>query len=455
MPSSEPDHQRSGRPPAPLLTNIDGDDAPSSDDDHGVQGRNRSADTLTVWQLCNRFEQTVTDAFPDEVWVQGAISDLSRSNNGHVYFNLVDPTDEMGTSTAAVLPVALFSSTKFLVNRILRKAGGMRMHDGIEIRIRGRVAYYPPQGRVQLVMSLIDPAFTLGQMVTARARLLDQLTEDGLLEANHEVPFPALPLRVALITSNGSAAFHDFVDELDRSGHPFSITLLDSRVQGIEAVPTLAAAVTATAELDVDVVVVVRGGGARTDLVAFDHESVATAIATCPHPVVIGVGHETDRSVADEVAKVSAKTPTACAAVLIDAVGQYAARLDGATNRLAALTSLHLDSSRRRLFGCGTRLVGAAGRVVDRQQVELDHAARRLSRSPTRLLERADQDLDTVSARLAVYDPASALRRGWTITHTEDGELVRSVDQVGAGTVLRTTTMDGTISSRVSEEGDQ
>ncbi len=432
------------------MTDTDGDGAPS------FGGPEPDGDTLTVGQLCRRFEQTVTDAFPDEVWVQGAISDLTRSNNGHVYFNLVDPTDEMGTSTTAVLPVALFSSTKFLVNRILRKAGGMRMHDGIEIRIRGRVAYYPPQGRVQLVMSLIDPTFTLGQMVTARARLLEQLAEDGLLEANHEVPFPALPLRVALVTSNGSAAFHDFVDELDRSGHPFSITLLDSRVQGMEAVPTLAAAISATADLDVDVVVVARGGGARTDLVAFDHESVATAIATCRHPVVVGVGHETDRSVADEVANTSAKTPTACAAVLIDAVGQYVHRLDGATNRLVALTTLHLGSSRRRLFGCGTRLVGAAGRVVDRQQIELDHATRRLGRAPGRLLTDAGQDLDTVSARLAVYDPTSALRRGWTITHTEDGDLVRSPDQVAAGTVLRTTTMDGTIRSRVTDDqGEQ
>lgn len=445
MPPSEPDPLRSTDKSDSLFSDIDDADAPSSN-------RSEVADnTLTVGQLCQRVEDSVSLAFPDEIWVQGAISDLSRSNNGHVYFNLVDPSDEVGTSSGAVLPVALFSKTKFLVNRILRKAGGMRMHDGIEIRIRGRVAYYPPQGRVQLVMSLIDPAFTLGQMVAARSELLDKLREQDLLERNQLIPFPVLPLRVALVTSNGSAAFHDFVDELGQSGHPFAITLLDSRVQGIEAVPTLAAAVETTEELDVDVVVVIRGGGSRTDLVAFDHEAVAIAIARCRHPVIVAVGHETDRSVADEVANLSAKTPTAGAVMLVEAVNRFAKRLDSGAARLGALTSLHLDSARHRLFGCGSRLIGAAGRVVDRQQLELDHASRRLTRSPGRVLEWAEQDLATTAARLSVYDPGAALQRGWTITHTESGELVRSIDQAAAGTALRTTTMDGTITSRVEE----
>ncbi len=427
--------------------------APADQPDRPAGGLVRpDDDTLTVAELCARVDQAVTGAFPDEVWVQGAISSLSRSANGHVYFDLVDPSGEVGATTGATLPVALFASTRTLVNRILRKAGGVRMHDGIEIRIRGRVAYYPPQGRVQLIMSLIDPQFTLGQMAAARSALLEKLADAGLLDRNRELAMPALPLRVALITSAGSAAFADFVDEITSSSHPFQITLIDSRVQGPEAVPSLADAVNATGRLDVDVVVVARGGGSRGDLVAFDHEKVATAVARCRHPVVVGVGHEIDRSVTDEVAHTSAKTPTACAGLLVAAVDRFVDRLDTATGRLDALAGLHLAGAQERLLANGARLVQAAGRTVDHNRLELGHAERRLGRAPSLALERAEAGLTTASARLAALDPAVALARGWTITRTEDGTLVRSVSDVADGTVLRTTTMDGMIASRV--DGD-
>lgn len=411
-----------------------------------------SQPTFTVAELCGEVEDRVADAFPDEIWIKGAISGLTRSAAGHVYFDLIDPSDEVGATSSAVLPVALFASSKNLVNKILRKAGGMRMHDGIEIRIRGRVAYYAPQGRVQMVMSLIDPQFTLGQMIEARSALLEKLSERGLLDRNEQIPVPVLPLRIALITSGGSAAFADFVKEIEQSGHPFRITLLDSRVQGLEAVPSLRAAIEATDELDIDVVAMVRGGGAKTDLVAFDHEQVAVAVAKCRHPVFVGVGHEIDRSVADEVAHTSAKTPTATAALLVEAVGLCVYRTELAAARIGTLTAIHLGAAQDRLVASGGRLATAAGRVVDRQRVDLQHAAHRLSREPSRQTERCDQQLTTIAARLAALDPATALKRGWTITYTESGELVRSVDQVATGTRLRTTTMDGTIASEVIEQ---
>ncbi|MEL6984547.1 MAG: exodeoxyribonuclease VII large subunit, partial [Actinomycetota bacterium] len=126
MPPVEPDNEFEGDPDRPS--------GPATDP--------RADSTLTVSQLCAQVDGAIEQAFPDEVWVQGAISSLSRSANGHAYFDLVEPTGEMGASTGATVPVALFASTRTLVNRILRKAGGVRMHDGIEIRIRGRVAYY-------------------------------------------------------------------------------------------------------------------------------------------------------------------------------------------------------------------------------------------------------------------------------------------------------------------------
>jgi len=427
--------------------------------------------TFTVSELCGRVGDALGQVFPDQVWVQGAISGLSRSNNGHVYFDLVDPEAKAGQSAGAVIPVALFASSRQLVNKILRRSGGVRMHDGIEIRIRGQVTYYPPQGRVQLVMSLIDPQFTLGQMAAARQELLDRLSVEGVLDLNHHRRFPALPLRVGLVTSDQSAAYHDFVDHLTSSNYPFDITLVDTRVQGLDAVPGLAGAIGLAnrtenlSDFDVDVLVVIRGGGARTDLAVFDHEDVARAIATCRLPVIVGVGHETDRSVADEVAHTAVKTPTAAAQVLIEAVADFDYRLHEAAERIQTLTHLHLNRANERLVNCGNHLESTTRRSIERQTSRLDQLTYRLGRAPTHILDRAASELDIATLKLDANDPIRALRRGWSISYVLGDEstgapdptkspatLLRSPEQVTVGDMIRTVTAEGSVISAVTEQ---
>jgi exodeoxyribonuclease VII large subunit len=408
------------------------------------------AETLTVRELCAAVGAAIDATFEAEVWVKGAISGLSRSPNGHVYFDLVEPSDDVAPSTSVVLPVALFATSRQRVNAILRKSGSVRMHDGLEIRIRGQVTYYPPQGRVQLVMSLIDPAYTMGRLALARQALLERLRTEGLLGANAAVEFPALPLRVGLITSHESAAHADFVHELEISGYAFEVDLFDARVQGLDAVGTLVDAIRAASAAGVDVVVVVRGGGARTDLAAFDHEHVARAIATCPRPVIVGVGHEIDRSVADEVAAVSAKTPTAAAAVLVDAVRRFDSEVATAADRLVALAERQLDAATIDLVAAGNHLTATASRALERHAAHLDTVVTHLDHRRERAVERAETSLDQAQVRLRALDPAAALARGWSITHTGDGELVRGAADVEPGVTLVTTTASGRLVSTVT-----
>lgn len=441
-------------------------------------------ETFTVRELCTALSAAVTSAFPDEVWVQGSISSLTRAANGHVYFDLVDPADEVGSATPGVLPVTLFASDRQRVNAILRKAGNVRMSDGVEIRIRGRVAYYPPQGRVQLRMSLIDPAYTVGQMAAARQALLDTLATEGLLNAQRGLELPVPPLRIALLTSAGSAAHADFVHELGQSGYPFEITLYDCRVQGIDAVASIVEALTLAGmgyqggygprapinggapppppgsagtpddglgwRPPPDVVVLVRGGGARTDLAAFDHERVARAIAGCPLPVLVGVGHEIDRSVADEVAHLSAKTPTATAALLVEAVRAFHRDVEQAAARLAGLAGARLDAVAGRLSASGGRLVAAANGLVTSHHTHLDRNWTQLRYLAERCCERAATELDRADLHLRAHDPAATLARGWSITHTAAGELVRDAAAIPPGTVLVTTVAAGTLTSTVT-----
>ena len=232
----------------------------------------------------------------------------------------------------------LSSRNKGSVNLALTRAGGgVRMTDGTEVRIRGRLDWYAPRGQLQLRMTAIDPAYTLGQLELLRAQLLQRLEAEGLLRANAAHPLPLVPLRVGVVTSSGSAAEADFVDELRRSGFAFDVRRVDARVQGPDAAYDIVSGIERAVADGAEVIALVRGGGARTDLAAFDDERIARAIATCPVPVLTGIGHEVDRSVADDVAHTAHKTPTACAHALVLRVRAFVDAIDGRWLAIATL----------------------------------------------------------------------------------------------------------------------
>jgi exodeoxyribonuclease VII large subunit len=425
--------------------------------------------TYTVGALAHEIGRTLQREFGTEVWVEGEMRNLKRSSAGHVYFDLVDP-GEPGAQPTASLSVVLFRKTRDVVNAYLKASGGPRMDDGMAIRIRGTIDLYAPQGRLQLRMTGIDPTYTLGRLAADRERILAGLRDDDLLEVNGRLPFPVLPRRVALVTSAGSAAAEDFLSELRRSGVGWQVTLIDTRVQGFAAVDGICAAL-ARAVHHGQVVAVVRGGGARTDLAAFDSDAVARAIAACPLPVVTGIGHEIDRTVADEVAAVATKTPTAAAAEIAERVHAVqhqlvadAARLAAVSHtRLAAadhLLSTHGQRADRavtasarladsRVDQCTDRLQRAADRRLALRQVAIDALGARLARTARRLVDRPERRLVQLEESIGRVDPVRLLRRGWSIVRTDAGELVRSVAVIRPGDTLVTTTVDGTATSTV------
>ncbi|MDP9453819.1 MAG: exodeoxyribonuclease VII large subunit, partial [Actinomycetota bacterium] len=281
--------------------------------------------TYGVGELAAGITRALRSAFPAEIWVRGELSGLRPANAaGHVYFTLCERSSRRGPTSS--IGVALFRTDRLAVERFLREWPGFALADGLEVRIRGRVQY--SLGRISLVMSAVDPVHTLGRLAADRERVRRALAADGLLEANAGLALPAVPLRVGLVTSAGSAACEDVLAELAASGFAFRVTLADARVQGVGAEASLLRALRALARCRVDVVVVVRGGGARTDLATFDGERLARAVAAMPVPVVCGVGHEIDTSVVDEVAHTACKTPTACASLLVERVGAARARVE-------------------------------------------------------------------------------------------------------------------------------
>ena len=323
----------------------------------------------------------------------------------------------------------------------------LRLAVGMKVRIFGRLELYAPSGSLGLTMTDLDPRFTLGDLAQQREQVLRRLVADGSVDANRRRPLGPVPLRIGVVSSAGTAAWHDFHDELERSGFGFQLVLADTRVQG----PTAARRVTRAVESltahhrrhGLDVVVLIRGGGARNELAVFDAEPIARAIAACPVPVWTGLGHEVDRSVADECAHTSFKTPTACAVALVQAVAAYLQTSEQAYAAVLARAGEDLAAAERRLVERAHRIArrthAAVERADERLAVRVDRlrsrasgplreADGRIERQAQRLAQRVPQllaaearHLDGLEARVRALDPALLLARGWTITRTGDG----------------------------------
>ena len=450
--------------------------------------------TYGVGELAAAVSRAVASAFPSEVWVRGEIDGLRPVNpSGHVYFSLCERSSRRGPT--ATFGVALFRQDRLRVERELAAWPTFSLADGLEVRIRGRVQHR--LGRVQVVMSAVDPVHTLGRLAVARELVVRKLAAEGLLEANRSLALAAVPLRVGLVTSEGSAACHDVLATLAGSGFAFHVLVADARVQGPGAEDSLLRGLRAVARHRPDVVLLVRGGGARTDLVAFDSERVARAVAAMQVPVLTGIGHEIDTSVADDVAHTACKTPSACAGLLVERVAAARARSEAAwagVVRAGTDATLGADrqlSRRARALAAGTggALAGAAGRLDGRlgQMATLarsraaagagrvDAAASRLDRSRlaarlaradavvdahTTAVQRrcaratadADDFLAAAATRVSAADPARALARGWSLTRTATGRLVRGPGDVAPGDPLVTTLAGGRVHSRVTAE---
>ena len=430
--------------------------------------------TLSVSELGAVVRAALEQAMPYGVWVEGEIRGISRSRNGHVYFDLIEPNEDIGAAPVATVSVVLFRDNRDRVNRLLRRHGDpIRMTDGVRVRIQGTVDFYPPQGRIQLRMSAIDPTYTLGVLAAEREGLLRELADNGLLRANAMRSVPSVPMRVGVVTSLGSAAHGDITTVFEHSELAFTLIEVDTAVQGLGAEHSIGAAIEAVGEAGVDVVLVARGGGSKTDLAVFDHRIVAHAIARASVAVFTGVGHDIDRSVADEVAHTAYTTPTAAAQAVVGIVVGWLGllsereaavlhhsrralagaehRVDMVRRRVAAAGSAALDTADSRLVDASHRLRRRARRVDAGARAQLERSVARIDVARRHALRTADRRVDAAAARVRALDPVLALARGWSITRTTDGAVVRSVGDVATGDGVVTQVADGSLTTTITD----
>ncbi len=446
--------------------------------------------TYSVSQLCGEVRDFLAEAFP-AVWVVGEAQRVRPSARGHVYFELVEKGER--DEIVGKLDAVIWKGDFLKVQRLLA-ASEQRLVDGVQIRCRGSLDFYAPSGRLQLCVREVDPAFSLGQMERRRRETLAALAAAGLLELNQQLALSDLPLSIALITSEGSAAYHDFLSGLAESGYGFRVIFIHAAMQGRDAEREVVSALASLAGLAIDCAVLIRGGGSRTDLAAFDSRSIAEAVARAPFPVLTGLGHEIDRAIADMVSHTAFKTPTKVAEFLVErmaraeqmledlrrtlirealeplrtgreALGRAERGVSLARMRLAA-AGAHVEEHARALSRLGRGVLREAGRRQDDIQSRLaDLAPRRLAaagreriRHGERIAAAARGRLREATATLGGMErlcqqlaPERTLERGFSLTRDAAGRAIRHPGQVKPGDILATRVAGGEIKSRVED----
>lgn len=398
-----------------------------------------SQPTLTVAQVLGAVGDAVGVAMPGPVWVRGEVSGFQRTNRGAAFFRLVDP-DQPDNA----LEVAASGRMMLTVSHALESAGVGGLRSGIEVRVRGTVGLRRNRGLVQLSLLEVDPAYTAGRLALDREEVLRRLAADGTLSANEGLEMPLVPLRIGLVTSRGSAAHADFLDQLRRPGYGFSVLTVQAAMQGEAAVDNVVRALERLAAEDLDLVAVVRGGGAKLDLAAFDSERVGRAIGAMPVPVLTGIGHEVDRTVADEAAAISLKTPTAAAELIVSRVADYAGRLGTARRMIREAAQAAWAGAVSRLDHSAVQLAGTRG-VLRRQIDQIDHIERGVAEGARSAIQRGREQLGAMGEMFEAIGVEPTLRRGFAILARPDGRVVRSAREMTPGDRVTARLADGSV----------
>ena len=384
----------------------------------------------------------------------GEIQRFRPSAAGHQYFDLVEKGQGgERDQVVGVLSAVIWRGEYGRIRPVLERAGEA-LADGLRVRCRVSVDFYPPGGRLQVQIREIDPTFTLGDLAKRRQETLLALTDAGLVERNRALPLPALPMSIALVTSIGSAAYHDFLATLRESGFAFRVLAVHSVVQGAEAERSLPSALAFAAATDCDCIVLIRGGGAKSDLAVFDSRAVAEAVALSMKPVLTGLGHEIDESVVDLVAHRSYKTPTKVAEELVSRVAGAELAVDRLREQLSRQARLTIAEAGGRLAHAERRAVSARMRLA---QVSLRLAAlgEGLRRVALHRLRSAELQLAGWARLVGELSPARTLRRGFSITRDAAGRILRDPAALPAGASIETELALGLLWSRIEPAGDR
>ena len=431
-------------------------------------------ETLSLFELNNVVRSLIEQHLDGEYWLQAEMAEARLTANGHFYIEFVEK-DQRG-ATVARARATMWARTYSLLAPLFERATGQHLRAGLKVRVLVSVSFHELYGYSLNIVN-IDPTYTLGDILQRRRQILEQLRRDGIADDNRSLPLPRLLRRIAVVSSATAAGYGDFCDQLHHNayGLAFTTRLFAATMQGTGTEESILAALEAILTDDGDgwdCAVIIRGGGATTDLADFDSYALAAAVAQMPMPVIVGIGHERDETVLDHVAHTSVKTPTAAAEFLIAhgaaelaTIGDCQARITGAARRrvesamqhlraltahLPTLVALRRERAHRHIDSLAQRIAAAPRRHIDGAAMRLQLTHARLAQATRLRLQAERLRLQAAELRAAALDPQRQLQRGYSITYDSTGRIITRATALRPGQTIVTRLADGTLTATVA-----
>lgn len=409
-------------------------------------------EALSLYDLNALVRRSLEQCLPDEYWVQAELSDVRTNSTGHCYLEFIQK-DPRSNNLIAKARGTIWANVYRLLKPYFEESTGQAFVSGIKVLVQVTVSFHELYG-YSLTVQDIDPTYTLGDMARWRREILKQLEEEGVLTLNKELEMPVLPQRIAVVSSPTAAGYGDFCHQLKNNsrGFFFHTELFPALMQGDRVEESVLSALDAilNRQEDFDAVVIIRGGGATSDLSGFDTYLLAAACAQFPLPIITGIGHERDDTVLDSVAHTRVKTPTAAAEYLINCMDLAADELEVLISQLHESVRSRLTEEHRKLISYRNRIPSAVVRRVSDAKLALLTTRKDISLAVQTLLSRQRHRLELLQQRLADASPEKMLARGYSIT-LKDGKVVKNGDVLQLNDEIVTRLYQGEIVSIVTD----
>lgn len=403
---------------------------------------------LTLFELNNLIKSQLETHLAPNYWVVAEISELRLNQKGHCYMELVEKENNF---IQAKIRANIWSSTYRTLSGQFAQATGTPLKPGIKVLFNLSINFHEVYG-LSLTVNDIDPNYTIGERSRLRDETIQRLQQEELIDKNKQLELPLVPQNIAIISSDSAAGYGDFMNQLEDNNrsYNFKTQLFTALMQGNEAVISIRTALKDIYESDMsfDVVVIIRGGGAKADLDSFDTYELARAISLFPLPVLTGIGHERDQTVADIVAHTSLKTPTAVAEFMITGMGRFEDLLHEYVYRIEKIYEGKLSTEQQHLQYLSNQIEQTTKQILKTNNHELEQKALTLKYGSKRYLERQQSHVNTLEKQIKLIDPMSIFKRGYSLTLKNGKSVIKQ--KVETGDLLETRTLNKNIKSQVT-----
>ena len=400
---------------------------------------------ITLFELNRLVREAIEDALPMEYWVEAELSEC-RESRGHCYMELIQK-DEQTATPIAKASAKCWANKWLTIRPYFERTTGQQLHAGMKVLLQVYPQFHEAYGFSWIVTD-IDPTYTLGDMARKRQEIIQKLKAEGVFDLQKELQLPVFCQRIAVISSQTAAGYGDFCNQLADNpyGFKFETQLFPAIMQGEGVEQSIISALEQIYDMPFDCVVIIRGGGATSDMSGFDTLALAENVANFPTPIITGIGHERDESILDMISHTRVKTPTAAAALLIDHLKGVLETIEGAQSMITHYVQQKLSIANSQLSIISETIPRLFSIVKNRQEAKIDALYTRLPMLIERRFTSERHRLQLMDEKLKALDPTLLLARGYSIT-MHNGRAVKDASQLPPGAEIETRLAKGTIHS--------